>query len=105
LLIAQPNLDELLQQTSHRSDRAGDLAVEIPDDHTRELSPMSRQDSDASRNRHWLIMSRRIVAALEVHDAVNTGTTQAIAYVTFPSVPMGVAARISDSDPGTCPGI
>ena len=41
----------------------------------------------------------------EVHVAVNTGTTQAIAYVTFPSVPVGGAARISDPDPGTCPGI
>jgi quercetin dioxygenase-like cupin family protein len=41
----------------------------------------------------------------DVHDAVNTGTTQAIVYVTFPSVPVGKAARIDAPDPGTCPGI
>ena len=41
----------------------------------------------------------------DVHDAVNTGSTEAVAYVTFPSVPMGGAPRISVADPGTCPGI
>jgi quercetin dioxygenase-like cupin family protein len=41
----------------------------------------------------------------DVHDAVNTGTTQAVVYVTFPSVPVGGAARIDVPDPGTCPGI
>lgn len=41
----------------------------------------------------------------DVHDAVNTGSSQAVAYVTFPSVPVGGAPRISVADPGTCPGI
>src|SRR5229473_2244682 len=41
----------------------------------------------------------------ELHDAVNTGTTMAVVYVTFPSVPVGGAARIDAPDPGSCPGI
>ena len=39
------------------------------------------------------------------HDAVNTGTTPYVAFVTYPRVPQGDAARIDLPDPGTCPGL
>ncbi|HEY3195736.1 MAG TPA: cupin domain-containing protein [Candidatus Dormibacteraeota bacterium] len=37
--------------------------------------------------------------------AVNTGSTDTILFVTFPSVPVGGSSRIDEPNPGTCPGI
>jgi quercetin dioxygenase-like cupin family protein len=41
----------------------------------------------------------------EVVDGVNTGSTTATAFVTFPGVPQGGPARIDQPNPGTCPGV
>jgi quercetin dioxygenase-like cupin family protein len=38
----------------------------------------------------------------EVVDAVNTGATDTIMVVTFPSVPVGGASRTDRNNPGTC---
>jgi quercetin dioxygenase-like cupin family protein len=38
-------------------------------------------------------------------DAVNSSSGQTIVYATFPSVPVGGAARIDRPNPGTCPGV
>jgi quercetin dioxygenase-like cupin family protein len=38
----------------------------------------------------------------EVVDAVNTGATDTIMVVTFPSVPAGGASRTDRPNPGTC---
>jgi quercetin dioxygenase-like cupin family protein len=38
----------------------------------------------------------------EVVDAVNTGATNTIMVVTFPSVPVGGASRTDRNNPGTC---
>ena len=40
-----------------------------------------------------------------VVDAVNTGSTDYIIFVTFPGVPVGGKSRIDQPDPGTCPGV
>jgi len=41
----------------------------------------------------------------EVVDAVNTGATNFILFVTFPGVPVGGSSRIDQPNPGTCPGV
>ncbi len=41
----------------------------------------------------------------DVQDGVNEGTTDVVAYVTFPSVPAGGSPRIDRPDPGVCPGV
>jgi len=41
----------------------------------------------------------------DVQDGVNEGTSETIAFVTFPSVPAGGPARIDQPDPGVCPGV
>jgi quercetin dioxygenase-like cupin family protein len=42
----------------------------------------------------------------DVQDGVNTGTIEAIVYVTFPGAPAGGSPRIDvPTDPGTCPGV
>jgi quercetin dioxygenase-like cupin family protein len=38
-----------------------------------------------------------------VVDAVNTGSTDFVLYVTFPGVPVGGSSRIDQPNPGTCP--
>jgi len=40
-----------------------------------------------------------------VVDAVNTGATNFILFVTFPGVPVGGSSRIDQPNPGTCPGV
>ena len=40
----------------------------------------------------------------DVQDAVNTGTTEAVTYVTFPGVPAS-GPRDDQPDPGVCPGV
>jgi quercetin dioxygenase-like cupin family protein len=39
----------------------------------------------------------------DVVDAVNTGSTDFVLFVTFPGVPVGGASRIDQPNPGTCP--
>jgi hypothetical protein len=39
----------------------------------------------------------------EVVDAVNTGSTDFVLFVTFPGVPVGGSSRIDQPNPGTCP--
>src|SRR5260370_30020687 len=39
----------------------------------------------------------------DVVDAVNTGSTDYILFVTFPGVPVGGSSRIDQPAPGTCP--
>jgi len=41
----------------------------------------------------------------DVVDAVNTGSTNFILFVTFPGVPVGGSSRIDQLNPGTCPGV
>ena len=41
----------------------------------------------------------------DVQDGVNTGTTEGVVYVTFPSVPASGSARDDQPDPGVCPGV
>jgi quercetin dioxygenase-like cupin family protein len=41
----------------------------------------------------------------DVVDAVNTGSTNFILFVTFPGVPVGGSSRIDQPNPGTCPGV
>jgi Cupin len=41
----------------------------------------------------------------DVVDAVNTGSTDTVLYVTFPGVPVGGSSRIDQMDPGVCPGV
>jgi quercetin dioxygenase-like cupin family protein len=41
----------------------------------------------------------------DVQDGVNQGTTDAVAFVTFPGVPAGGSARVDQPDPGVCPGV
>jgi quercetin dioxygenase-like cupin family protein len=41
----------------------------------------------------------------DVVDAVNTGSTDYILYVTFPGVPVGGSSRTDEANPGTCPGV
>jgi len=40
-----------------------------------------------------------------VVDAVNTGATNFILFVTFPGVPVGGSSKIDQPNPGTCPGV
>jgi quercetin dioxygenase-like cupin family protein len=41
----------------------------------------------------------------DVVDAVNTGSTDYVLFVTFPGVPVGGASRTDEANPGSCPGV